>query len=237
MYNIVLLVDFIVRVVQVVGLKRSNLPVHSINVDAQTGLIVGGTMDGPFIIKNSIEELQEQECQCWWSDFGYERVVCASVSLQSGFLLASFREFPPMNTTQQQPSRHVIVRLPDGFDPSNRESPDEFWEFKSQNGHKMPFKSAFIADETHFQVFLPDESTSAGNCYLVDRDADRENGCKQLSPIEVYPTNAGIAIVDCCVGRVVVKSLEATTGDGEEGEESRDIVAFLTEKHLYLYSN
>ncbi len=211
-----------VQVFELKGLKRAGLPVHSLAIFGN--VLIGGTMDGPFVV--NLDSLDEP---VWYSNFGYQSVACSSVSLNGNFVLSSFRSLPP-NT--DQPSRHVISVLEDP-EAEKENQPldstclvkDQFWEFKSQANHKMPFKSAFLASSDTFQVFLADELTAAGQCYLLD--LTQSEGCPQLMPIEVFPTNAGIPVVDCCVGQV------AATGDGDQ----REVLALLTEKHLYLYSN
>ena len=216
-------VYFVVIVTELKGLKRPGLPVHSLAIYGN--VLLGGTMDGPFSVHlNKLDE------PVWCSSFGYQGVACSSVSLSGRFVLSSFRSLPP-NT--DQPSRHVISVLSDEDDPSSTVIENQFWEFKSQSPHKMPFKSSFLAsgtdaESTSFQVFLADEQTGAGQCYLLD--ASSAAGCPQLTPIEVFPTNAGIPVVDCCIGQIPASSRE-------DANEQREVLALLTEKHLYLYSN
>lgn len=255
----------VVQMVQLKGLKRQALPVHSIAINEN--ILIGGTMDGPFAV--SMDSFDEP---VWSSSFGYQGVACSSISVTGVFVLASFRSLPP---NSDQPSRHIIFRInrieeannvvdkennpneaiqidltgenetvqlecSNANKPEDETTPicsDNFWEFKSQAGHRMPFKSALLLSQDHFQVFLSDEQSSSGQCYLINAGGDGQMaGCPQLMPVEVYPTNAGIPIVDCCVGQIASATTNACSGS-ENREEQREVLALLTEKHLYLYSN
>lgn len=253
-----ILTIWLVTIVELKGLKRSALPIHSLAI--RNKVIIGGTMDGPFVV--SLDALDEP---VWCSSFGYQGVACSSVSLHGNFFLSSFRSLPP---STDQPSRHVINEIVESqgdrvvADPSGGEKEnqmgiknitaedktdsectagtalvhDHFWECKSQSSHKMPFRSALLASPSsdHFQLFLADEQTAAGQCYLLEAgDKGQVAGCPQLMPIEVFPTNAGIPVVDCCVGQIA----GGGSGSSGGGEEMREVLALLTEKHLYLYSN
>ena len=203
-----------------------NLPVHSLHIiDEFT--VVGATMDGPFAVK-----LNDQDNSiAWSSDFGYKNFTCNSLSLDpigKKTFLASYRSAPP-----REASRHVIFELISA-DDSQLSLKLPFSEFKSASDgtNKIPFRSSLIADSpSQIECFVPDETNFTGQCYQLNPTVTNYIISSQLAPLEILSTNAGIPIIETCVGRVKRTSAE------DEAEDSHSLViGLLTAKHLYIFT-
>lgn len=165
---------------------------------------------------------------------GYISLIDASISENSNRIdcteepgtvdnpitLSSAAPAPSTANSEPLPTDDSLVRLP-------------FVEFRSQGGHRTPFKTAlFGVTPDVFQCWIAEEASAAAHCYQLDAETPRAAN-DPLPPLEVLATNAGIPILECCVGRV-----RAPLKSPDDGPPHlTTIVALLTEKHLYLYTS
>lgn len=197
--------------------QKSNYPVHSVNIVKieEEFVIVGATLEGPFAIIEGVDEDKSR----WISDFGYKNFACTSLSIDPidrKTFLASFRSVPP-----RDPSRHVIFQLL--FQDERVLQPKlPFSEFKSscEGPNKIPFRSSMISTAEMTECFVPDETNFTVQCYQLTSLGN---------PIEILTTNAGIPIIETCVGKVG-KAVE------EENSNSTVVIGILTSRHLYIYT-
>jgi WD40 repeat protein len=199
--------------------QKSNYPVHSVNIVKIENdfILVGATMEGPFSIAFS----EDQTVDNWVSDFGYKNFACTSLSidpLERKMFLASFRSVPP-----REPSRHVIFELEFQEENERNLKPKlPFSEFKSscEGPNKIPFRSSLICTAEITEFFIPDETDYTVQCHQLASIG---------SPSEILSTNAGIPIIETCLGKV------GKAAD-EESSTSTIVIGILTSKHLYIYT-
>lgn len=199
--------------------KSSNYPVHSIHIIPKTDsdfLLLGATMEGPFALKLPLDSSSvDSDFVTWSSDFGYKGFACTSLSLdpvgRSRFL-ASYRSVPP-----REASRHVVFEF-----AVDLELKLPLIEFRSigEAPHKTPFRSSIIDG---LECFIPEEASFSGQCYQLSSSGQPQ--------IEVLATNAGIPVLETCVGRVMNK-----TNNEQEDPEQTLVLGLLTSKHLYIYT-
>lgn len=208
--------------------QKSNYPVHSVNVVKieDEFIIVGATLEGPFAMMQNVDHgvdpsaADKIKTDYWISDFGYKNFTCTSLSIDPidrKTFLASFRSFPP-----REPSRHVIFELlfQEGSDQVLQPKLP-FSEFKSscEGPNKIPFRSSLISTSEIIECFVPDETNFTVQCY---------QSTSLGIPTEILSTNAGIPILEICIGKV---------GKAEDENLNLTIViGILTSKHLYIYT-
>lgn len=223
--------------------QKTNFPVHSVHV-IKNGLsdkfiVVAATMEGPFAIKLSDSDSEDEQPITWSPDFGYKNFTCNSLSLdpidRKSFLV-SYRSVPP-----REPSRHLICEFSEE-ETTELQLKLPFSEFKSASDgpNKIPFRSSLISSSpSSIECFVPDEINFTGQCYQLSPSTTNYTISSQLSPSEMLSTNAGIPIIETCVG-LVGKSgaAEEREFDTEKSDSGQTLViGMLTSKNLYIYTS
>lgn len=234
--------------------QKSNYPVHSLHVISikEQFYIVGATMEGPFALKLTDDDIDKnaesvtetpKSITSWFSDFGYKGFACNSLSLDPinrCIFLASYRSVPPRG-----PSRHVVFELLVS-DQGQLEMKLPFSEFKSVESsvNRTPFRSSIISvsgasSNEGIECLIPDESTFSGHSFQLQLSPSSFS--TNLSPAEILSTNAGIPIIETCLGRVGKSKqqqidLEDDIDSYHVEDETTLVIGMLTVKHLYIYT-
>ena len=208
--------------------QKSNYPVHSVNIlkIEEEFVLVGATMEGPFAMKigDLIGDQIGDQSFDWISDFGYKNFACTSLSIDPinrKTFLGSFRSVPP-----REPSRHVIFELLFQEKEGILQPKLPFSEFKTscEGPNKIPFRSSLISSAEVTECFVPDETNFTVQCHQLTSLG---------SPTEILSTNAGIPIIEICIGKVGKTDATATE---EKDSISTVVIGILTSKHLYIYT-